>query len=205
MDERVLCIDLSSKTGWAFMLSSSDKLILVASGQIPAIHEPAGKYPDNYVLWAYQIFSEIVKLVEIYAPDVLSIEETVAGSKSVMSQKILEFSHMLLARMIRETGIKSRYFLTGEWRSIIGCKMTKEEKKRNKDVVDYKKKTGAKLARDKNNKVIGKLTKKHINIRRVNEILFDQLPRLFVKKDEDQADACGLGIAYHIEKTGVKL
>jgi hypothetical protein len=173
MEERVLAIDLSSKTGWAFMLSSEESLVLVASGQIPAIHEPPGKYPDNFVVWAYQIFGSILEMVERYAPDTLVIEETVAGSKSVYSQKILEYSHLLLARMIRETGIKSRYFLTGEWRVVVGAKMSKEEKLKNKEVKAYKAKTGATLARDKNNKVIGKIGKKHVNIRRANEIFGD--------------------------------
>ena len=186
------------------MLSSKDELILVASGQIPAIHEPDGKYPDNYVLWAYQIFSEIVQLVETYAPDVLSIEETVAGSKSVYSQKILEFSHMLLARLIRETGIKSRYFLTGEWRNIVGCVMTKDEKKRNKDVIDYKKKHGTKLARDKNNKVIGKVGRKNVNVRKANEYFGQYFNKPLIKAQEDMCDALLLGMAYHIEKTSRK-
>jgi Holliday junction resolvasome RuvABC endonuclease subunit len=204
MEERVLAIDLSSKTGWAFMLSSEESLVLVASGQIPAIHEPPGKYPDNFVVWAYQIFGSILEMVERYAPDTLVIEETVAGSKSVYSQKILEYSHLLLARMIRETGIKSRYFLTGEWRVVVGAKMSKEEKLKNKEVKAYKAKTGATLARDKNNKVIGKIGKKHVNIRRANEIFGDQLSRVLLKKDEDEADALLLGFAYHTEKAGKK-
>jgi Holliday junction resolvasome RuvABC endonuclease subunit len=201
VEERVLAIDLSSKTGWAFMLSSEDSLVLVASGQIPAIHEPPGKYPDTYVLWAYQIFGSILELVERYAPDVLAIEETVAGSKSVYSQKILEFSHALLARMIRETGIKSRYFLTGEWRHIVGAKMTKEEKLRNKEVKAYKAKTGSKLARDVNNKVIGKIGKKQVNVRLANQYFGAYFSKPLIKAQEDMCDALLLGQAYHLEKT----
>jgi hypothetical protein len=200
MEERILAIDMSSKTGWAFMLRSGSELTLVAGGQIPAIHEPAGKYPDNYVLWAYQIFASVLDLVERYAPDVLVIEETVAGSKSVYSQKILEYSHMLLARLIRDTGIRCRYFLTGEWRAIVGCVMTKEEKLRNKEVKAYKARTGAKLARDKNNKVIGKIGKKNVNVRKANEFFGKYFEKPLIKAQEDLCDALLLGQAYHLEQ-----
>ncbi len=201
MTERVLGIDLSSKTGWAFVVSSPDGLVLEAYGQISAIHEPTSEpYPGSYVLWANQIFSHIVQLIDRFAPDVLTIEETVAGSKNVFSQKILEFSHYLLAKLIRDTGIKARYFLTGEWRQIVGCVMTKEEKLKNKAVRDYKAKTGKTLARDANNKVIGKVGKKHVNVRRANEIFGEYLKTPLLKKSEDEADAMLLAAAYHMKR-----
>ena len=204
MEERVLAIDMSTKTGWAFMLSGDVDYTLIASGQIAPIHEPFGAYPGNYVLWAYQVFDSVLQIIEQFTPEVLVIEETVAGSKSVYSQKILEFCHFLLGRFIKETGIRSRYFLTGEWRSVVGCVMTKEEKLRNKEVKAYKAKTGAKLARDKNNKVIGKVGKKNVNVRRANELFGQFLEKPLIKKDEDRADALLLGAAYHIEKTSKK-
>lgn len=201
---RVLALDISSKTGWASMISGPDGIELEAAGQIPAIPEPEeGQYPASYVNWAYMCFEKIAELVDRHAPDVLVIEETVAGSKSVYSQKILEFIHFLVARMIRDTGIKCKYFLTGEWRSIVGCLMTKEEKERNKAVKLHNKKleeTGAvkkTRARDKSGNVIGKISKKHVNIRRANEIFGDFLDKPLVKKDEDMADALLLAVTYH--------
>jgi len=200
-NERVLSLDISSKTGWSFTISSPEGITLEAYGQIPPIHEPTSEpYPGSYVLWANQIFSHIVRLIDQHAPDILVIEETVAGSKNVYSHKILEFSQYLLARLIRDTGIKCRYFLTGEWRQIIGCVMTKEEKIRNKAVRDYKAKTGKALARDANNKVMGKVGKKHVNVRRANEIFGEFLNKPLLKKDEDVADSLGLAAAYHFER-----
>ena len=48
-NERLLTIDLSSKTGWASMISTSNGIVLEQYGTLPAIHEPEGKYPSNYV------------------------------------------------------------------------------------------------------------------------------------------------------------
>lgn len=201
MTERVLSLDISTKTGWACLISSPESLVLEDTGQVPAIHEPLGYYPSNYVEWAYLNFAEILRLVETHQPDVLVIEETAGGSKSGMSQKILEFTHFLVAKFIRETGIKVMYFLTEEWRRATGCLMTKEEKKRNATRSKLKKETGQKLARDKDNKIIGKITRKHVNVRRANEVFGEFLKTPLRQKDEDTADALLLAYAYHAKKT----
>lgn len=198
--ERVLSLDISTKTGWALVLSGPVDVELESNGQIPAIHMPEGPYPQSFVEWAYKCFSEIVKLIDAHRPDVLVIEETCAGSKEVYSQKILEYTHFLVARLIKETGIRATYLLTGSWRSETGCVMTKEESKHNKEVKEYKKKHGTNVAKDKNGKRIGKLTKKHINFRRANEIFGKFLPTALRKKDEDTADALMLAYCYHVRK-----
>lgn len=201
MSERILSLDISSKTGWACIISSPDSVELEATGQVPPIHEPAGYYPSNYVEWAYLIFAEILKLIETHQPDVLVIEETAAGSKSIMSQKILEYTHFLVAKFIRETGIKAIYLMTEEWRRLTGCQMTKEELKANRKVAEYKKKNDTSIAYDASGKRVGKITRKHVNIRRANELFGKYLPAQLRKKDEDTADALMLGYAYHARKT----
>lgn len=196
--ERVLGIDLSSKTGWAVAVSVDKECQLEAYGQIPKIDCPEEEpFPGSYVTWAYEIFSRIEELIEIYQPDVLVIEQTTAGSKNAMSQKILEFSHFLLAKYIQETGIKNTYLLTGEWRKEVGSYMNELEKKHNKAVKDYKKKNKSNIAYDINGKRIGKITKKHVTIRLMNEVFKDYLKSPLKKKDEDSADAMGLALCYH--------
>jgi hypothetical protein len=149
------------------------------------------------VIWAYENFSKILELVDAHTPDVLVIEETSKGSKNAFSQKILEWIHFLIGRMILETGIKSHYFMTEEWRRIVGCnKMTDADKKRNKEVRDYKKKHGTKLARDINGKIIGLIGKKHLNVRKANELYGVDLRM----EQEDIADALLLAKAYHMKK-----
>jgi len=198
--ERILSLDISTKTGWASGISYDSGIVLEDYGMIPQIPQPGGPYPSSFVDWAYLVFNDIEDLIEKFKPDMLAIEETVAGSKGVYSQKILEYSHFLLAKYIKEHNIRSIYLLTGAWRSEVGCKMTKEESKRNKEVKEYKAKHGTRLARDINGKILGKLSKKHINIRRANEVFGEFLKEPLRKKNEDEADALLLLFALHLRR-----
>jgi len=201
--ERILALDMSSKTGWASMVSSDSGIDLEDFGMIDPIHQPEGPYPSNFVDWAYLIFDSVEGLIKRFKPDILAIEETCAGSKGVYTQKILEFSHFLVAKYIKECNIRSVYLLTGAWRSEVGAKMTKEESAHNKYVKDYKEKNKTKRAYDINGKLIGKKTKKHINIRRANEIFSKFLEKPLRKKNEDEADALLLGYTLHLRRLKV--
>jgi Holliday junction resolvasome RuvABC endonuclease subunit len=199
-EEKILALDMSTKTGYSCVTSSDDGIKLIAHGQLEPIKEPEGQYPGNYVDWAYLVFNKVLELIKRYTPDVLVIEETCAGSKSVYSQKILEFCHFLLASFIKESNIKVMYLLTGEWRTLVGSKMTKEESKHNKSVREYKKKNKTKVAYDESGKRIGIKTKKHVNIRRANEIFGEFLDKPLQKKNEDEADALLLAAGYHYKR-----
>jgi len=198
-DERVLSLDISTKTGWSLLISG-DELTLEEYGQIPQIHTPEGAYPDSFVQWAYECYSNIVDIIDQTAPDVLVIEETAAGSKAIYTQKILEWIHFLVAKLIKETKIKAIYIMTEQWRRETGCKMSKEESKHNKNVKAYKEKNNTKLAYDESGKRIGKLTRKHINIRRANEVFGKYFDKPLKKKDEDTADSLLLGYCYHLRR-----
>lgn len=200
IEERILALDISTKTGWASMVSTKEGIELEAYGTIAAIHMPEGAYPGSFVVWATMCFEEVLRLVDQHAPDVLVIEETCAGSKGVYTQKILEFIHFLVAKFIKETSIKAIYLLTGQWRTETGCKMTKQESKHNKTVKAYKETNKTKLAYNEDGKRVGKLTKKHINIRRANEVFGDFLKTPLRKKDEDTADSLLLGYCYHLRR-----
>lgn len=205
--KRILSLDMSSKTGWALVISSDSGIELEEYGMIQKTAEPPGKYPGNYVDWAYQVFGEIKKLIDRLKPDCLVLEETVAGSKQVYSQKILEWIHFLVAKFIKESNIEAIYQLTGTWRAEVGCVMTKTEKDKNKAVRDYKKKieaeTGVKpsAAYDINGKRIGLVGKKHVNVRRANEVFGKFLREPLRKKDEDEADALLLAYSIHLRRT----
>lgn len=201
MSDRVLSLDISTKTGWALLVSEESSCALEAWGHIKKTAEPEGKYPGNYVDWAYQCFGEIVRLIDNHQPTVLVIEETASGSKNLYSQKILEYIHFLVAKLIRDTGIQVMYLMTEEWRRLSGCQMSKEESKHNKDVKKFKEKNNTSIAYDANGKRIGKLTRKHINIRRANELFGSYFKTPLKKKDEDTADAVLLAYTYHARKT----
>lgn len=201
LPERVLALDISTKTGWAFYLSSDVDFSLEEYGQIPKSSEPLEPYPGSYVTWAYQVFAAILALIEKFTPNVLVIEETAGGSKSAYSQKILEFIHFLMARYIKETGIKVSYLQTESWRRIVGCKMTKDEKDQNKKIKGVKKQNpDIKVVKNESGKRIGKIGRKHVNVRVANELLGKFLKEPLILAREDQADAMLLGLAYHIKK-----
>lgn len=205
--ERILSLDMSSKTGWSLQTSSDEGIYLEAYGIIPKTSEPEGAYPVNYLVWAYTVLLEIVELFNEHTPTVLVIEETASGSKNNFDQKILEWIHFLVARLIRETQIKSHYFMTEEWRRAVGCnKMSDSDKLKNKEVRNYKKKNpGVKLARNSVGKVIGLVGKKHLNVRKANELYGKFLKEPLIQKDEDIADALLLAAAYHMKRVEGKL
>jgi len=195
--ETILSLDISTKTGWSVVTSSDKGLELVHFGQISKIERPDESYPGSFVSWAYLCYEAIYKIMEEYQPDSLVIEETAANSKSSHSQKILEFVHFLIAKFIKETNIKSTYLMTGQWRKEAASSMNDDEKKHNKEVLKYKKTNKTKIAYDINGKRVGKITKKHVAIRRANEVFGKYFDKPLRKKDEDLADSLCLSIAYH--------
>ncbi len=179
MNERVLSLDISTKTGFALVVSSEDSIVPETYGQIPKIPMPDGPYPESFVEWAYLCYNQIRNLVDNLKPDILVIEETTSNSKTSHSQKILEFCHFLVAKMIRDNKLKSMYFLTGEWRSLVNAKMTKEESLHNKTVKKYKEKNNTKIAYNEAGKRVGKITKKHVAIRIANQVFWSFFKRTF--------------------------
>lgn len=198
--KRILALDVSTKTGWALLISDDSGCHLEAYGQIPQIPVPDAPYPGSYVDWAYECFNEVSRLVDEHTPDILVIEETASGSKSIYSQKILEYIHFLIAKMIKEYHLNTYYLMTEQWRREVGCLMSKEESKHNKEVKKYKEKNSTKIAYDINGKRVGKITRKHVNIRRANEVFGKFLKEPLRKKDEDAADSLLLGYAHHLRR-----
>lgn len=194
---KILGLDISSKTGFAVLDFNPETSVFsrLESGTIPKTSEPTEKYPKSYILWAQNSASLIIEKIAEVRPDVIVIEETSKGSKNAMSQKILEFIHFIVACYMVDNNMNCHYLMTGEWRGLTGCAMTKEEKKRNSSVKKQHDK-GLKVAKDEKGKRIGRITKKHVNIRKANEIFKLNL----MKKDEDQADALLLALGW-IKKT----
>lgn len=202
MKTRVLALDISTKTGYAVVDMDESGFELIKSGTLPKESEPSeedGKYPVNYLLWSHHCMEHIVDIFREFDPDELVIEETAKGSKNNMSQKIVEFIHYEMAEGFTLDGyfgdIPRTYFLTEEWRRICGCKMNDAEKKQNAEVRKQRKK-GIKVCKDKDGKRIGIIGKKHVNVRRANEVYGTEL----ILKDEDRADAMLLAHALYLTK-----
>ena len=198
MKSRVLALDMSTKTGYAVLDIKDGDFTLIEADTLPKESEPEGDYPINYLDWSHKSFNYIEQIIEKFQPDEYVIEETAKGSKNNMSQKIVEFLHFELALHFRDTDNNKsprRYYLTEEWRRICSCVMNKDEKKQNAEVRKQRKK-GIKVCKDKDGKRIGLIGKKHVNVRRANEVYGLDL-RL---KDEDRADALLLAYALFLEK-----
>ena len=196
---RILALDMSTKTGYAVIDIDEDTFDLIDDGTLEKISEPEGRYPENYLDWSAKCISQIIDIYDKFQPDELVIEETAKGSKNNMSQKIVEFIHYELALCFEHGGIMfdkpRRFFLTEEWRRIVGCRMNDAEKKQNAEVRKQRKK-GIKVCKDKDGKRIGLIGKKHVNVRRANEVYGLEL----ILKDEDRADALLLAHALFLEK-----
>ena len=197
----ILGLDVSTNTGYC-ILDCPDKgePTILSRGALPKVTKPKNFYPKDFVDWAEKNASGITAL-EARVPSngreiVVVLEETSKGSKNAMSQKILEWTHFLLAKHFLESLelgriSRLRYMMTGEWRNKVGCVMTKEEKAQNKFVS----KSSDKVVKDPTtNKRIGKVGKKHVNVRRANEIFSLNLKL----KDNDQADAILLSYACYL-------
>lgn len=198
MKSRILALDMSTKTGWAVVDIKNGEFELIDCGTLPKESEPEGDYPINYLEWSSKCFKHIEKIINKFKPDEFAIEETAKGSKNNMSQKIVEFIHFELALWFRDVDNNKRprtYFLTEEWRRICKCVMSKNEKKQNAEVRKQRKKN-IKVCKDKNGKRIGIIGKKHVNVRRANEVYGLGL----ILKDEDRADALLLAHALFLTK-----
>ena len=194
---------MSTKTGWAHLDITKDKCELVECGVLNQIPIPKGiEYPSNYLAWSELCFLAILEIVEKVQPEFIVIEETAKGSRDSFIQKILEWIHYRMAQQLSAEMAGScikgyRYFLTEEWRRIAGCQQSKEEKRNNAKRSRLKKKLekGATVIKDAEGKRLGKIGKKHVNVRRCNEVFGTN----FILKQEDQADAALLGYAYYLE------
>ena len=200
MKSRVLALDMSTKTGYAVLDIEDGEFKLIDAGTLPKEAEfTLGTYPVNYLYWSRKCFEHMKQIIDLHQPDEFVIEETAKGSKNNMSQKIVEFIHAEIALYFEKEDKVSkyprRYYLTEEWRRIVGCRMNDQEKKQNAEVRKQRKK-GIKVCKDKDGKRIGIITKKHVNVRRANEVYGLEL----ILKDEDRADALLLAHALYLEK-----
>jgi hypothetical protein len=193
---KILALDISTKTGWSVAEIDDNGYKLLESGTLDQQKKPDQKYPLNYILWALHCYNDISNLLKLHEPDHIVIEETSKGSKNNYSQKILEWIHHLVAEHMCQSDFTAtyNYFYTEEWRRICGCIMNDEEKRQNKNIREQRK-LGVKVVKNLEGKRIGKITKKHTNVRRANEIFGLDLKL----KNEDQADSLLLGYAYYLQ------
>lgn len=188
---KVLALDVSSKTGWALLENESP----LAWGTLfpDKTVEDFGPYPFNYVEWAEYVVERLMTEVflKYWVPGVIVVVEETNVGKNCYSQKRLEMLHFCLIKALRKTGAEVKYVRTGEWRHFVDAKMSKEEKALNAKIARIKKKTGKKLAKI-DGKVVGRKGRKHVSIRRAEEIFGIEMQR----SEEDAGEALLLGLGF---------
>lgn len=143
--------------------------------------------------------ASLVSWVEYWPSlDAIVVEETNLG-KNRYSQKSLEFTHAYFLLQMSKSICKDVpivYLSTSQWRTAVGLEMSKEDKKSNAKLSKAKKAVGGDVRKvdKKALGVAGKVTKKHLAVRKANE-LFGLTLKL---KDNDIADALLLGTAYFL-------
>jgi hypothetical protein len=188
MSSHVLALDVSTNTGWSRFVDGEYK----TSGALPKVrfqnfnvnNDPhlCPEYPYNIVDGAAEVVRQIEQLVADVLPDVVVIENTNKG-KNRHTQRLLEFIHLELLKMLRLRQAPVVYMDTSEWRRIVELRLSSGDKKNNRDVSSGKKR--------------GRVTTKHLAVRMVNE-RYDLKLKV---KDNDQADAVLLGLAYSLRHT----
>jgi hypothetical protein len=187
----LLAIDLSAtKPGWAFF--EGDQLKGFGTLHTEVKPQDFGAYPFSYPKFARHVGCRVAGLVGEKRPEQVVLEETTPGSQTY-SQKQLEMVHAAFLEEVEKLGIPVSYIRTGTWRKCVGCYQNSEEKRLNAKIGRMKAKSGDKAKPVKiDGKVVGKKTKKHVSLRRFQEIFGIELKL----KDNDAAEAALLGKAF---------
>lgn len=190
----ILSLDISTKTGWSLVSKSSSidaEPSIEKYGRIESEKsvDELGPYPFSYIYLADCLSRDICNLIINYMPDFIVIEETNKG-KNRYSQKMLEFIHCKLLDRLIDTkfSFSTVYVNTSDWRKALGIYLTKDDKKNNSKVNKAKRQGKSK----KELGLKGKVTRKHIAVRYIN----DRFGLTFKQKDNDVAEAICIGLAY---------
>lgn len=189
---RVLALDLSTHTGWAFFEGKlSDKPNLLSYGEINSpvadfnVNKDPNKsvkYPLNILLASKLMTSKIKEKIDEFDPHIVVCEQTVRG-KNRHTQRCLEFFHKdLLELYYKEYSgdFKFVYMDPSEWRKILNIRLSNEDKKNNKLVTQGKKR--------------GRVNRKHLSIKWI----FDNYDIKLPIKRNNESDAICLGAAFYL-------
>ena len=197
---RILVFDISGSTGYA-EFDSENPTKPVDYGIIK-LTQPAKKFaphPWGYVVAALWLANKMVEMVKTRKPEVVVVEET-NGARARFTQKFLEYCHFAFLYTLDRAaatwaGIpKVVYVNTSDWRRKMDVRLSDEDKRQNARLSRNKRKAadrGTKLDK-KALGIKGRVTIKHVAIRRANELFGFQL----LAKDDDIADALLIGSAY---------
>lgn len=174
---KVMGLDISTKTGVAIL--TDGVLTHYELVSIP-FDDNLSQIDDlNLLERAKDMARALDKLVFQHGPDSIYIEQTNLGNNR-RDQKLLEFIHcMTLEQLPQAERNKVVYVSSSQWRAGLTLKLSKEDRKHNKEV-KANKEEGIRATAGK-----GKKTAKHLAVRWANE----QYDLKLKVKDNDIADA----------------
>lgn len=172
----ILGLDVSKHTGFAIF----DKSGILMSGTFDVDCRKKTNLVNeyNYIEESLILSDFVLKLVQENKIDKIFIEQTNRGINR-HSQKELEFLHYGILKKLLDNGQHEKvlYVDTSTWRSRLNIRLSKDQKKHNKEVKSKKKR--------------GKITTKHLVVNWVNETFKKEL----LLKDNNEADA--IAIAFY--------
>ena len=184
---RVLGLDLSSKTGYSIL--NDGKLeeyglikVEIVNFNVNDFPNLVPEYPINLINAANEMADKIEGLVLLKKPDSIVIENTVKG-RNRNTQRWLEWLHFAVVSKFIKNNWTINYLDPSQWRSILSMRLSKDDKKNNSEVNKGKRR--------------GKITRKHLSVRWVN----DKFGLKLKLKDNDIADSIALNFAFGL-KTG---
>lgn len=197
---RILSLDISGSTGWALLDTEKGPSSLEHGAIVlPKTARSYAEHPWGYYAAALDLSRLLMLRISAFMPglDAVVVEET-NGARNRFTQKFLEYCHFAFLHAFmgefEGSGIKLVYLNTSEWRRVTDTRLTKEEKNQNARLGRHKRKAkgkGVKLDK-KALGIAGKITIKHVAIRRVKELYGLD----FLAKQDDEADAILLVHAY---------
>lgn len=185
---RIIGLDLSTYTGFAKMING----VLSEVGKV----DTQGVLRDhqipeyNSIYQARAIANRLVNHIVSFNPDMIVIEQTNLG-KDRHDQKTLEFVHFAVLDMLEGLKMDNRvvYVDTSAWKTALGIKLSKEQRKHNSILSKAKKEAKLKgLQLKSSKKGQGKITSKHLSVAWVNEKFGLKL----LLNENDTADAIAL-------------
>lgn len=199
MAYRLLSLRVSTKISFSVLdiEETEDKIVtnidLTESGlqKMPELLNTCGEYSWDFLQASKRMSKVLATLVSRIKPRVVVVEEK---KDRRYFQKLLEFLHSALLTHIQlDTEAPAVFYLsTSEWRSHLGIRLSKEDKKANQKLSKAKKASiDGKIDR-KALGIRGKITPKHLAVKYANEKFGLQLKI----KDNDIADAVCLGNAF---------
>jgi hypothetical protein len=180
---RVVGFDPSSHTGWALF---EDKRLVdfnVINVKIPSLNfkpdpSKSPEYPFNLLKSSKEMADAMYAIIETYKPiHLVVIENTVKGRNRTI-QRWLEWMHKDFLELLIKNNYKFLYLDPSEWRAKLGLRLSKEQKKHNREVSSGKSKK--------------RINKKHLSIDYANSRYNLKLK----VKNNNEADALNLVTAY---------